>query len=416
MLTIPVKDYLFGLGLVRSWPRGLPGDVRVPTLRDAAVHGAALLRRNALLGAAAAAYAFCTYYAYDQCKHGYLLRGTSHRRHRYDLPPPHKERLVRAYVLSLFVLPLHLGFSAKWLFSIAYPLLLIYYFFSFTDGAEKDGRRAWPLLRARFFWGWLASRVESRVFVADEDALRENDKIILACHPHGVMPYGAFLGLATDAVTRRAAHDGELDRAKAWYFAAASAYFYVPVVREVLLWLGFVDASFPYLEEIAGREQRDAGVAVATFPGGGSEALVADALRIRSPIVRVLDRFGFLYLALRQGLAVVPVYTFGEIQAHRLAGGEASMDFGATWLDRARLLIAECLGLYVPYLANVAPRRHQTVTVVGEPIEIKERLLEPTREQVLQLQERYCKALRALHARYANPAEPPFNEGTLRLK
>ena len=91
-----------------------------------------------------------------------------------------------------------------------------------------------------------------------------------------------------------------------WRMLGASVLFRIPIVREMTLWFGAVDAGRAQCERLL-----TAGVNVCVWPGGLDEANSVDG----PDAVRIRTRTGFVRLAVKHGVAVLPVFVFGELDA-----------------------------------------------------------------------------------------------------
>jgi 1-acyl-sn-glycerol-3-phosphate acyltransferase len=125
----------------------------------------------------------------------------------------------------------------------------------------------------------------------------------IACHPHGTVIFQRTFWRSTimDALFK-----------KPWRMIGASALFYIPIVREMTLWFGAMDASKKNCEKIL-----KGGASLVLYPGGLDEAnIVTDGGNSSSnPDVNVRTRTGFIRLAVKYGTPVLPVFTFGELEA-----------------------------------------------------------------------------------------------------
>lgn len=129
-------------------------------------------------------------------------------------------------------------------------------------------------------------------------------QFLFATHPHGLMSLDHFL-LFTDSVgfLSRVAPLPRRD-------LGATAVFLTPLLREVCLWLGTVDASSSTARRVLER-----GYSMQLYPGGLQEQVGTDHSH---PMVVARDRMGFLKLALQYDVPVVPVYCFGEDRLYRV--------------------------------------------------------------------------------------------------
>eukprot|EP00211_Chloroparvula_japonica_P007681 CAMPEP_0119119196 /NCGR_PEP_ID=MMETSP1310-20130426/790_1 /TAXON_ID=464262 /ORGANISM="Genus nov. species nov., Strain RCC2339" /LENGTH=337 /DNA_ID=CAMNT_0007108615 /DNA_START=365 /DNA_END=1378 /DNA_ORIENTATION=- len=89
-------------------------------------------------------------------------------------------------------------------------------------------------------------------------------------------------------------------------FAAASPQFMIPGCREVCLWLGALDANRKTLDAAFDRNE-----SVLLWPGGSKEIFLTDVTE-KSTTLYINDRKGFVKLAMRKGVDLVPVFVFGE--------------------------------------------------------------------------------------------------------
>lgn len=88
--------------------------------------------------------------------------------------------------------------------------------------------------------------------------------------------------------------------------AGASVLFYCPLLRELLLLLGVRDAGRANLQNLL-----NSGYSVAVCPGGIWEMVNT---RHDQEQLFLQRNLGFIRLAMRHGLPIVPIYTFGENQ------------------------------------------------------------------------------------------------------
>ncbi|KAG6579836.1 2-acylglycerol O-acyltransferase 2 [Phytophthora cinnamomi] len=86
----------------------------------------------------------------------------------------------------------------------------------------------------------------------------------------------------------------------------ASAMFYVPLGREMCLWMGGVDAS-----RSTGEELLKKGYIIVIYPGGVPEIFKTDPNSKETQLV-LKKRLGFIKLAMRERAGLIPTFVFGE--------------------------------------------------------------------------------------------------------
>lgn len=185
-----------------------------------------------------------------------------------------------------------------------------YLVFSYLDGTQFREGKPWPWL-AR--WTRLHALCgadgyfKSGIIYDDEAALKEVERkgpkeaqCIFGCFPHGVISLGHGL-LMTDAA-------GFLTKFPSLVAMrrdlVASVTLAVPGYRELLMWLGCVDAGKATARRILRK-----GYHMYVLPGGEAEQMLTQFNKQR---VFVQKRKGFVKLAIEHGASLVPVYSFGE--------------------------------------------------------------------------------------------------------
>lgn len=108
---------------------------------------------------------------------------------------------------------------------------------SYLDGSERKGGHSRPWFKAFRLWGSMTRQYFNLKLVRSAP-LDPNQHYIFALHPHAVAPYGTVLNLHTEANQFSKLYPGIRIRT-----LAASILFYVPLVRDLWLSLGFIDAS-----------------------------------------------------------------------------------------------------------------------------------------------------------------------------
>lgn len=271
--------------------------------------------------------------------------------------------------------PLAIAWGVTYHWRVAVPLLAAYAIF-YLDGAETNVRkvRAWPWF-SRHFWLFTFFRRFYRQQVHLPAGGLAEEQVILAIHPHGSMAdYRVIL-------------DGQLLellptlRGKIRWLAA-SVLFRLPIVRELTLWTGCVSAHRSVAESVLRN-----GLSIGVIPGGEHEQLHT---RYRHESVYLKKRFGFVKLALRFGVPLVPAYVFGCVDLY----------YTSNFLLSLRGALVRSLGVCVPICYGacgvpMAPLPTSINIVIGKPLKLA-RIPQPTDEDVARALDQYVAALREL--------------------
>ena len=179
-------------------------------------------------------------------------------------------------------------------------------------------------------------------------ALDPDAQYFMAAHPHGTVIFQRTFWRA--ACLERLFN-------RPWRMLGASVLFRIPIVREMTLWFGAVDASRSNVERLLRR-----GVNVVVWPGGLDEANSVDDQQT----VNLRTRTGFIRLAVKHGASVLPVFVFGELDA--VEAVRFLPQPIAAWLKRnLRISSNAFIGRYGSFI----PRRVPFNLVLGKPIPTK---------------------------------------------
>ncbi|XP_063243582.1 diacylglycerol O-acyltransferase 2-like [Bacillus rossius redtenbacheri] len=203
---------------------------------------------------------------------------------------------------------------------------------------------------------------------------------LLCVFPHGLLSTGAFVSFATEAT-------GFADKfpGLACHLLTLTGHFFCPVTRELALCCGSGAASeknIDYLLSYPG-----GGHATALVVGGASEAYYCYP---GSYTVILKRRKGFVRLAVKNGVPLVPVISFGETDLYdQVPSPEGSW---LRWLqDQVRAMFG--IAPVIPMGAfGFIPFRKPVVTVVGKPMEVP-KIPEPTREEVDEVHKKFTDHL-----------------------
>ena len=318
------------------------------------------------------------------------LRGTTYRQSKNLV-----DYRIALISKTIFLLFLYSILPAIVVHSLAGRLMLMAYLPYYLDFAEYRGDRR--IVMPTFFHRvlYLLFRVVGsyRVINCGLAPLHSKDgPYILGLHPHGLFPFGT-IGCFTMP------HDmGTIQQTMPILLSQrlkcgiASFALYLPIIREIFLWLGAVDCSRPVIKQ----RLRD-GDSVAVFVGGAQESEYSG----RGSTTLIIDkRNGIFRLALETGAKIVPVYTFGNNNIYR----SYSWDFCGIFNG-----FKVVTGIWFPR-GYFELRRHQFISVIGNPVEIgdiikyedqdKHDNQDITDDMVARLKIRYIESLTELFDRY----------------
>ena len=171
---------------------------------------------------------------------------------------------------------------------------------------------------------------------------------------------------------------------------AASVVFRIPLFREFLLLMGWREAS----EDMVDRMLRAGGSCI-VLPGGVAEMVELDSSREE---LHCPPALGFVRLAMKHGVPILPLYCFGETQLFRTH----------TCLMPLRRRIAARARIGIPFLSGrfgtvglPLPLPTRYAVVVGAPVHTGTANPDPSLEEVREVFGRWCAELQRLFAGHA---------------
>ncbi|ETI53836.1 hypothetical protein, variant 2 [Phytophthora nicotianae] len=175
--------------------------------------------------------------------------------------------------------------------------MVVLYLPSFFSGAHKTGKgNVWEGLRTSRLWGLLNKFL--RMKIIREQELDPNKRYIFGFHPHGII-----------VLSRIAIFGGSFEDVFpgiTYRILGASPMFYIPLGRELCLWMGGVDAS-----RSTGEKVLKEGSSIVVYPGGVSGIFKTNPNSKETQLV-LKNRLGFVKLAMNHGADLVPTFVFGE--------------------------------------------------------------------------------------------------------
>ena len=209
--------------------------------------------------------------------------------------------------------------------------------------------------------------------------LDPGQQYIFGFAPHGIMP------LSASWLTHHPAWRAVVTKVDT-VILGATVFQMVPILRDIALWAGTRAVSRDTFSATLAE-----GKSVLLIPGGMAEMRLS---RSNDSAIRLVTHHkGFVVMALRSGIPLVPVYSFGETR----------------YLDQVELFgvsrfMHRVLGIPLPYFAGVfgwlpLPRRHPVRIVVGQPIAVP-RVTDPSPALVDQYTVLFYAGMTDLFERY----------------
>jgi len=269
-----------------------------------------------------------------------------------------------------------------------------------------------------------------------KNIVKENSLSILAMHPHGIIPLHALLwgGFCTQMMPE-------------FYGVGASTSIALrlPVLRQILRFMGVVSTQKKAL--IHSMQVEDKGLLI--LPGGVAEIFLSHRRRTVSNVGNVRDvrqgnlqsikakRYGLMKLSLQTGAAITPAYVFGATdlfdQLAPVTGDKRRKDasiheHSITFLDRISEVMESFsrrmkggITLFWGKFYLPIPYTPKLTLCLGDPIypvpgtegsesningkkRTCKKIANPSEEEVMELMERYTKAIHSLFEQYKDEA------------
>mmetsp|Transcript_21991 Transcript_21991/g.25426 ORF Transcript_21991/g.25426 Transcript_21991/m.25426 type:complete len:342 (+) Transcript_21991:97-1122(+) len=163
---------------------------------------------------------------------------------------------------------------------------------------------------------------------------------------------------------------------------AASILFKIPLVREVALWTGCIDANRKTAEMALNK-----GRTLLVLPGGEAEQILTTYGKEK---VYLKKRKGFIKLAMRNQISVVPMYVFGS----------SDLFYTSTFLFGPRHWLMKNMGICIPFcfglLGSLCPLPKKITVAFGAPMKCTIKGTEPTSDKLDCAHQQFCKELKEL--------------------
>ena len=210
-----------------------------------------------------------------------------------------------------------------------------------------------------------------------EQEVLPNAQFVFAVFPHGC---GAEYRIVMDGVMQNIMPN--IIAKNNLRTLAASVLFYIPIIRELSLWTSCINASRGTAENAL-----DNGRSLVVLPGGEIEQIMTEFGKEK---VYLSKRKGFIKLAMRKDVSVVPMYVFG------------CSDYFVTsnFLFGLRYKLVKSLGVCIPIcfglLGSMCPLPKTTTIVTGKPLKFEMAGSDPTAQELDDAHALFTKELIAL--------------------
>mmetsp|Transcript_31112 Transcript_31112/g.88863 ORF Transcript_31112/g.88863 Transcript_31112/m.88863 type:complete len:348 (+) Transcript_31112:72-1115(+) len=262
--------------------------------------------------------------------------------------------------------------------------------------AEKAGARIGPKSLGLLAWKFLY-RFSQLVGVdlASEGGeglqhLDPSKRYLIVWHPHGFLAWSAMFILSRFAVLGHP-HGSE------WFAMVAPVLFRIPIISEALMLVNGRGVDKRVVESYLSK-----GKSIALQPGGMKEQM---ASRHDQEQAIFPANLGFIRMALKYGMDLLPVYIFNENQTFKRMEGS---DAVTKWIyDKTGFGVPMLTGRFGAPMAGLMPIDTEIHVRWGEPVEVGPPVPDPSEEQVEELFCRYLDALRSIWTRHAQECLPP---------
>eukprot|EP01135_Chromosphaera_perkinsii_P000551 Nk52_evm13s123 gene=Nk52_evmTU13s123 len=309
-------------------------------------------------------------------------------------PTAYVDRILRICFLLLLLGPVALHLDMYYTKGLCLGLLVLY-MIPYTNLQEQKG--GYDNLYLRRFPGWRLLESYFNVKTVKTVDLDAKNKYIFGMHPHGIMPLGGGVAMNYD---NSAGHFHDLFPGIDFRFLAATFCFYIPLYRDVFMYLGVVDAA-----RYSAKSVLEQGKSIVLVPGGATEALYCSP---EKDILQLRNRKGFVRLAIEHGAHLVPVFSFNENNAFDQFSADNKL------VNGAKLHFQRLFGLSLPLISNIFPKRANVTTVIGAPIETKQ-YDNPSDEMVKEVLDKYIESLEKLYDEHSKVYNEPSTKPPLEI-
>ncbi|KFO29875.1 Acyl-CoA wax alcohol acyltransferase 2, partial [Fukomys damarensis] len=265
--------------------------------------------------------------------------------------------------------------------------VLIFIWLAFDWKTPEQGGRRLNWVRRWRLWRYYCNYFPIKLLKTHDISPSHN--YILVCHPHGLMSHAVFGNFATEATGFSKIFPGIIP-----YTLTLGAFFWVPFLREYVLSTGVCSVSQSSMDFLL--TQKGKGNMLIVVVGGLAECRYS--LPGSSTLV-LKKRFGFVRVALRHGVALIPAYSFGETELYNqyIFSPGGLVNCFQMWFQ-SLVHVYPCAFYGRGFTRNswgFLPYARSLTTVVGEPLSLP-KIENPSEADVAKYHELYIDALRKL--------------------
>ncbi|XP_072330633.1 2-acylglycerol O-acyltransferase 1-like isoform X1 [Scyliorhinus torazame] len=278
--------------------------------------------------------------------------------------------------LIVFVL---LIFAGYWYIAVIYSVWL----YLDWDTPNQGGRRSEWVRNWRI---WSYFRDYFPVHLVKTTDLDPQYNYLFGFHPHGVLAAGAFGNFCSEATGF-----GKLFPGLTSYLCILALWFKVPFYRDYIMFAGLVSCVKSSVSHVLSR--KGGGNVAVIVIGGAEESLDA---RPGALNLKILNRKGFIKMAIKCGAHLVPVFSFGENELFNQVNNPKGSFLRATQ-ERLQKIAGLTMPLFhargvFQYCFGLLPYRKPIYTIVGKPIIVQQNNA-PSNEEIDAIHRKYIDAL-----------------------
>ena len=301
------------------------------------------------------------------------LQGTSYRKNKDIMPNYYILFLCKLnFILLLYSLIFKSNSNFNYLFLLYLP--------SYLEFSEFKGNRKLNLYNQLLKLNAYIFKYFGYYKIINDNTCIENDKqYLITIHPHGIMPMGS-IGCFGLPICKNIKSTIPLLLTNNIRVGIASFCFYVPLLRDLFLFIGAIDCSKPNIEKFIKNNY-----SIALFVGGAEEAKFSGSGNTN---IIVKKRKGFFKLAIENNLTIVPIYTFGNNNIYK------SYDYD---LYNYSYYFKKITGCWFPRGILIF-KKINFISVIGKEINVNKNSY--NHDNIIKLQEKYINNLNDVFENY----------------